>query len=75
MALVSRRVIGAFKAFLLSADPKRVRSLFGICIGMGSLLGGFVPTLWGASGLSLASVGTTALGALAGLWAALRLEV
>jgi len=52
-----------------------VRSLFGICIGMGSLVGGFVPTLWGGSGLSLASVGTTALGALAGLWVALRLEV
>jgi hypothetical protein len=66
---------GALKAFLLSADRKRVRSLIGICIGMGSLVGGFVPMLWGDSGFSLASVATTALGAVAGLWVALRLEV
>jgi hypothetical protein len=52
-----------------------MRSVTGLCIGMGSVLGGFAPMLWGDSGISLAAVVTTALGGLAGLWVGLRIQV
>jgi len=51
-----------------------MRSVTGLCIAFGTLAGGFVPELWGASGFSLAAVVTSALGGLAGLWAGVRLQ-
>jgi hypothetical protein len=51
-----------------------MRSVTGLCIVMGSVLGGFAPSLWGGSGLSLAAVLTTALGGAAGLWVGLRIQ-
>ncbi len=51
-----------------------MRSVTGLCVGFGGLVGGFVPALWGGSGLSLAAVTTTALGAVAGLWIGLKLS-
>jgi hypothetical protein len=51
-----------------------MRSVTGLCIGMGSVLGGFAPSLWGGSGLSLLAVLTTALGGAAGLWVGIRLQ-
>jgi hypothetical protein len=51
-----------------------VRSVTGLCIAFGTLAGGFVPELWGASGFSLVAVVTSALGGIAGLWAGLRLQ-
>ena len=47
-----------------------------IMIGMvvGSTLGGAVPALWGAGGLSLQSVAFGMLGGLAGIWAGFRLS-
>ena len=52
-----------------------MRSVTGLCIAMGTLLGGFAPALWGDSGFSLAAVLTTALGGVAGLWVGLRIQV
>ena len=57
-----------FKPAGLRADQGAMRSVNGICIAMGGLLGGFAPVLWGDSGLSLAGVVMTALGGLGGLW-------
>ena len=51
-----------------------MRSVTGLCVVMGSVLGGFAPSLWGGSGLSLAAVLTTALGGAAGLWVGLRIQ-
>jgi hypothetical protein len=51
-----------------------MRSVTGMCVGFGGLVGGFAPALWGGSGFSLAAVVTTALGGLAGLWVGLRLS-
>ena len=51
-----------------------MRSVTGLCIGLGSLVGGFVPVLWGDSGFSLAAVVTTALGGIVGLWLGVRLS-
>lgn len=49
------------------------QSLIWIGMTAGSLLGGFVPYLWGASSLSVSGVIFGALGALAGIWAGFRL--
>jgi hypothetical protein len=51
-----------------------MRSVTGLCIGLGSLVGGFVPVLWGDSGFSLAAVVTTAVGGIVGLWLGVRLS-
>jgi outer membrane lipoprotein SlyB len=49
--------------------PKRA-----IMIGMiaGSLLGGWLPTLWGDSGFSIAAIVGSTFGGLAGIWAGWR---
>jgi hypothetical protein len=44
--------------------------LWGVTIG--TLVGGYVPSLWGDEGLSLTSVVAGALGGGAGLWLAFR---
>lgn len=51
-----------------------MRSVTGLCVGFGTVVGGFVPALWGGSGLSFASVLTGALGGVAGLWLGTRLS-
>jgi hypothetical protein len=43
------------------------RSVIGLCMGFGGLVGGYVPVVWGASSLSLQSFLFGALGAAAGL--------
>jgi len=47
-----------------------------IMIGMvvGSTLGGYLPALWGAGGLSLASVVFGTIGGLAGIWAGYKIS-
>ena len=47
-----------------------------IMIGMvaGSALGGWVPSLWGDGGLSMASVVTGAIGGLLGIWAGYKIS-
>jgi DivIVA domain-containing protein len=41
---------------------------------MGTLAGGYLPGLWGDNGLTVVSLVTSALGGVAGLWLALRLQ-
>jgi hypothetical protein len=50
------------------------RSVIGLCAGFGTLVGGYVPELWGASSFSLMSVVFGFLGGIAGIWAGLRLS-
>jgi uncharacterized membrane protein YeaQ/YmgE (transglycosylase-associated protein family) len=47
-----------------------------IMIGMiiGSTVGGWLPTLWGASGFSLSSVLGSVVGGLAGIWLGYKLS-
>lgn len=46
-----------------------------ITLGMvvGGFVGGWVPTLWGASGFSFASLAGSTIGGLAGIWIAWKL--
>jgi uncharacterized membrane protein YeaQ/YmgE (transglycosylase-associated protein family) len=39
---------------------------------IGSLVGGYIPTLWGAGPFSMASIFGGAIGSLAGIWLAYR---
>ena len=55
-------------------DRRGMRSVIGICIAMGSIVGSYVPELWGASDFSVTSLVFGALGGVAGLWVALRLQ-
>jgi hypothetical protein len=50
-----------------------MRSVTGLCVAVGTIAGGFVPALWGASGFSLAAVLTSGLGGAAGLWLGVKL--
>jgi len=53
-----------------------MRSKTLIMIGMvaGSMLGGSIPSLWGDSGLSMASVLTGAIGGFLGIWAGYKIS-
>ena len=55
-------------------DSRNMRSVTGLCVTMGTIAGGYVPSLWGDSSFSLASVVLAAAGGVAGLWLALRLQ-
>lgn len=57
-----------------TADMGDMRSVTGLCVTMGTIAGGYVPSLWGDSSFSLASVVLAAAGGVAGLWLALRLQ-
>ena len=37
-------------------------------MGLGSMLGGYIPTLWGAGMFSFSSVIFTAVGGMVGIW-------
>jgi hypothetical protein len=50
------------------------RSVIGLCMGFGGIVGGYVPVLWGASSLSLQSFLFGAIGAVAGLWLGVRIS-
>jgi predicted MFS family arabinose efflux permease len=52
----------------------RAKSLIMIGMIAGSTLGGYVPSLWGASGLTLASVLFGGIGGMLGIWAGYRLS-
>jgi hypothetical protein len=51
-----------------------MRSVIGLCAGVGTFVGGYVPSLWGGSPFSLASVVCAALGGIAGVWLGVRLS-
>ena len=50
------------------------RSLISLCAIMGTVVGGFVPALWGNNGIGLAGVLCAALGGIAGVWLGVRLS-
>ena len=49
------------------------KSVIGLCGGFGTLVGGYVPELWGASGFSAMSLVFAVIGGVAGIWLAVRL--
>jgi hypothetical protein len=48
------------------------RSVIGLCGGFGTLVGGYVPVLWGASSFSLVSLVFGLVGGVAGVWIGAR---
>ena len=50
------------------------RSVIGLCIGFGSVVGGYVPALWGASSFSVQSLVFGVIGAIGGLWLGIRIS-
>ena len=50
------------------------KSVIGLCVGFGSVAGGYVPVLWGASSFSLVSVVFGFAGAVAGVWVGVRVS-
>jgi phage tail tape-measure protein len=50
------------------------RSAIGLCALVGSIVGGYVPVLWGASALSVTSLVFSAAGGAAGVWFGARLS-
>ena len=49
------------------------RSPVYLCGLIGMFVGGYLPMLWGASSLSLASLAFSAIGGVAGVWCGVRL--
>ena len=50
------------------------RSVIGLCGGFGTVVGGYVPDLWGAGSFSLASIVFGVVGGAAGLWLGVRVS-
>jgi hypothetical protein len=50
------------------------RRMIGLCAVFGSFVGGYVPTLWGASSLGLESLLFGTLGGIAGVWLGVRVS-
>lgn len=51
-----------------------MRSVIGLCATFGTFAGGYVPSLWGASGLSLTALVLAAAGGIAGVVLGVRLS-
>jgi hypothetical protein len=49
------------------------RRIVWLFVGVGTIVGGFVPVLWGGSSLGMASLVFGTIGGGAGLWLALKL--
>jgi len=50
------------------------KSLIWIGVLVGSTIGSFIPSLWGAGYLSMSSVILSTVGGIAGIWAGFRLS-
>ncbi|HEV7701986.1 MAG TPA: hypothetical protein VGO63_00880 [Candidatus Paceibacterota bacterium] len=50
------------------------KSLIWVFMFIGSTIGGFIPTLWGAGFLSISSVFLTAVGGILGIWLGFKLS-
>ena len=50
--------------------PKK--TLIWICLTVGSLVGGYLPTLWGGDLLSFSGIILSAVGGFAGIWLGYR---
>ena len=51
-----------------------MRSMVWIGIGVGSTIGGMIPSLWGANMLSISSIVFSGVGAMAGIWVGYELS-
>jgi hypothetical protein len=51
-----------------------MRSVTGVCVLAFGTIGSFLPTLWGASGLGLASLAFGAIGSVAGVFVGARIQ-
>ena len=51
-----------------------MRSVIGLCILVGSTVGGYVPVLWGSSSFSVTSLLFGAVGGVVGVWVGIRLS-
>ena len=56
------------------ADKGHMRSVIGLCATFGTFVGGYVPSLWGDSGLSLTALVFAAVGGVLGVWLGVRLS-
>jgi hypothetical protein len=50
------------------------RSVIGLCAAFGTVVGGYVPVLWGASSFSLVSLAFGFAGGGAGVWLGVRVS-
>jgi len=50
------------------------RPVISLCAVFGTIAGGFVPAIWGDSGISLAGVFFAGLGGVLGVWLGVRLS-
>jgi hypothetical protein len=50
------------------------KTLIWLGLGVGSTVGGILPSLWGAGMFSFSAVVLSAVGGLAGIWAGLKLS-
>jgi uncharacterized membrane protein YeaQ/YmgE (transglycosylase-associated protein family) len=44
-----------------------------VCVLIGSIIGGYLPVLWGYSAFSMTSLITSAIGGIVGIWIGLKL--
>ena len=59
----------------VSSDPRRVnKKVLWMCIAVGSTIGGYLPTLFGQSSFGLISMLGSGVGAVAGVFAAQRID-
>ena len=49
------------------------KKLIGVCMFIGSIAGGYIPSLWDASIFSLSSVVLSAVGGFIGIWVGYRM--
>ena len=49
------------------------KSVIGLCAGFGSIVGGYLPELWGASGFGMVSFLFSVIGGIAGIWFGVRI--
>jgi predicted MFS family arabinose efflux permease len=50
------------------------KGLLYLCITIGGIIGGYIPVLFGAGGLSLISIVGSTIGGFAGIWLAYRID-
>ena len=59
----------------VASDPRRVnKKVLWMCIAVGSTIGGYLPTLFGQSSFGLISMLGSGVGAVAGVFAAQRID-
>jgi hypothetical protein len=50
------------------------KTIIWIGMSIGSVVGGYIPNLWGANFLSMSSIFLTAVGGIAGIWLGFKLS-